>query len=244
MIPKIYGLNCLLEFKKTTCLHRTLILQFLYTHYNPIPCKIKDLKVSHMLCYHQNKGEMHMPYYHCSPMHGLKTLMPQTPLHFDKPARVYMATSLPMALMYGAHHYEYTYGYTKEGQIYYLEHFPGALQQIYGGKSASLYICNPPRTEDTHIPNEKICASPVPVSNEIFIPNVYEALLEEENKGTLIIHRYETLTEKQRNWIIHAEMQEILDHHYLHSDTPIARWIVSQYPASTRLAMEKEQMSI
>ena len=46
-----------------------------------------------------------------------------------------------MALFYGIRHFEYTYGYTRAGELYYMEQFPGALAELYGGKSASLYLC-------------------------------------------------------------------------------------------------------
>ena len=60
-----------------------------------------------------------MAYYHCSPTSGLTVLEPRKPDVFDKAESVYMTTSLPMALLYGVRNFEYTYGYTKDGQIYY-----------------------------------------------------------------------------------------------------------------------------
>lgn len=56
-----------------------------------------------------------MTIYHCSPISGLTLLRPGKPSSFEKPARVYMTTLLPMALMYSVKNYEYTYGYTREG---------------------------------------------------------------------------------------------------------------------------------
>ena len=64
-------------------------------------------------------------------------LEPRKPETFEKPARVYMPTLLPMALMYTVRNYEYSYGYTKEGQIYFDEYFPNALEILYRGKSAA-----------------------------------------------------------------------------------------------------------
>ena len=124
-------------------------------------------------------------YYHCSPVSGLTLLQPQKPQHFDKDALVYMTTSLPMALMYGIRNFEYTYGYTKDGQIYYEEYFPDALRILYEGKSASLYECAPPETEQTQIPNEVVSRLPVRICREIPIPDVMQALLEQEQMGAL-----------------------------------------------------------
>lgn len=80
-----------------------------------------------------------MIYYHCSPTAGLTVLEPRRPEAFDKPRRVYMTTSLPMALLYGVRNFEYTYGYTRDGRIYYEEYFQDALRILYRGKQASLY---------------------------------------------------------------------------------------------------------
>ena len=72
-----------------------------------------------------------MAYYHCSPTEGLTVLEPRKPESFEKPTRVYLTTLLPMALMYTVRNYEYSYGYTKEGQIYFDEYFPNDLEIFY-----------------------------------------------------------------------------------------------------------------
>ena len=179
-------------------------------------------------------------HYHCSPTRGLTQLLPLQPESFAKPAAVYMTLLRPMALMYGIRHFEYTYGYTKEMQMYYLEHFPHAAEALYSGKSASLYLCAPDETEETSIPNERISFQPVKITEEIFIPDVYRALLTEEEKGTLVIHRFETLTEKQQDWIIRAECHEILERKLLSKDSPMAQWMKKTYPQSWQMALEKQ----
>ena len=59
--------------------------------------------------------------YHCSPTAGLKILQPSVTKYFGKPRQVCLTASVPMALFYGVKHFEYTYGYTREGKIYYEE---------------------------------------------------------------------------------------------------------------------------
>jgi hypothetical protein len=78
--------------------------------------------------------------------------------------------------MYAVRNYEYTYGYTQDGQIYLDEYFPNTLELLYRGKSASLYVCDPESTESTQIPNEAVCDTAVPVLSETFIPDALEAL--------------------------------------------------------------------
>ena len=173
-----------------------------------------------------------MTYYHCSPTAGLKVLEPGKPASFDKPARVYMTTLLPMALMYGVRNYEYTYGYTNEGQIYFEEYFPNALEELYRGRSASLYICAPETTEPTRIPNEAVCEKAVMVLEEIHMSDVYEALLEQERLGTLVIRRYEELSPKMLAWIRKVERETIQQHDLLNQDSPMADYYRTHYPDS------------
>ena len=180
-----------------------------------------------------------MAYYHCSPKPGLQMLRPGKPKTFDKPARVYMTTLVPMALMYCIEHYEYTYGYTQDGQIYYAEYFPNALEILYRGKEASLYLCAPEAVETTKIPNEAVSANEVPILKETRIPDACEALLEQERLGTLEIRRYETLTEKNLDWIRRAEADCIREYGLLNKPGPMADYYREPYPESWQ-DVEKE----
>lgn len=179
-------------------------------------------------------------YYHCSPVSGLTELLPGKPAHFDKPALVYMTTSLPMALMYGIRNFEYTYGYTKGGQIYYEEYFPNALQILYAGKCASLYECAPQEIAYTQIPNEIVSPMPVKVLREIPIPDVLGALQEQERSGALIIRRYNELSERMLEWILQAEKQEIQKRNLLHTPSPMSEYIRLHYPDAWASAVEEE----
>lgn len=184
-----------------------------------------------------------MTYYHCSPTSGLKRLEPRKPESFDKPARVYLTTLYPMALMYGVRNYEYTYGYTKTGQIYLDEYFPNALETLYRGKSASVYICALQETEATRIPNEAVSEREVEVLEEIHIPDVCEALLEQERLGTLVIHRYGELTDNMLAWVRRVEKETILKQNMLKMDGPMAEYYRTHYPDSWADA-EKEQQAL
>ncbi|MBR4291534.1 MAG: hypothetical protein IKT52_12995 [Oscillospiraceae bacterium] len=183
-----------------------------------------------------------MTYYHCSPVSGIRVLEPGSPKLFDKPARVYMTTLLPMTLMYGVRNYEYTYGYTKEKEIYLDEYFPDELEVLYKGKSASLYICQPESVEPTRIPNEAVSERPVPVLEEIFIPDVYEALLEQERLGALKIYRYHEQPEKMLAWIRKAETEAILEKNMLCNPGPMADYYRTHYPDSWADARKEQAL--
>ena len=173
-----------------------------------------------------------MTYYHCSPVHGIKLLEPRQPKLFDKPARVYMATLIPMALLYGVQNYEYTYGYTEDRRILFEEYFPDELEVIYKGKSASLYICQPESVETTRIPNEAVSEKAVQVLEEVIIPDVYEAILEQERLGTLVIRRHNELPEKMLEWIRKTEKEIILKKGMLHNPGVMADYYRTHYPDS------------
>ena len=177
-----------------------------------------------------------MSYYHCSPVHGLTVLEPGRPRFFEKPAGVYLTTLLPMALLYGVRNFEYTYGYTREGQIYYEEYFLNALEELYQEKRASLYICAPKAVTTTAIPNEAVSTEPVEIIEEILIDDVYGALLEQERLGALVIRRYHELTDRMLEWIKNAEAEEIRKRDLVHLGGPMAEYMRTHYPESWALA--------
>ncbi len=182
-----------------------------------------------------------MTYYHCSPTAGIRLLEPRQPQDFDKPSRVFLATSLPMALMYGIRNFEYSYGYTREGQIHYDEYFPDALELLYRGKRASLYLCEPEQVESTRIPNEVVSETAVPVRQEIVIPDVCEALLAQEREGALRIRRYHELPPAMLDWIRKVEADTIRQQDLLRRGGPMAAYIRTHYPESWVL-VEREQL--
>lgn len=177
-----------------------------------------------------------MHYYHCSPQPGLTVLSPQKRNHFEAREAVYLTSLLPMALMYGIRHFEYTYGYHwqdgKPGGMYYEEYFPDALRSLYAGQAASLYICQAGNYETTKKPNEYISFQPVKVLEEIRIPDLLAALLEQQRLGFLEIRYFHQLSEKMKAWIRRAEADTILQHNLLHSPGPFADFMRSHYPDS------------
>lgn len=182
-----------------------------------------------------------MTLYHCSPAPGLAVLEPSVTKYFGKPRQVCLTASLPMALMYGVKHFEYAYGYTRAGQIYYEEYWPKALEELYGGRSASLYLCA--RREDmepTAIPNEFVTGSAVPVEEERPVPDVLAALLEQERLGALKIVRWEEMGEQRRRWVVRAEADIIREKGLTaRPDDPFARYMREKYPESWARAVEE-----
>ncbi|MFR7745094.1 MAG: hypothetical protein ACLU3I_19010 [Acutalibacteraceae bacterium] len=82
-----------------------------------------------------------MTYYHASPTGGLQILEPRKSPFFDKPTQVCLTSLRAMALFYLIRNYEYAYGYTRQGKLYFDDPFPDALKKLYAGRSGWLYIC-------------------------------------------------------------------------------------------------------
>ena len=76
-------------------------------------------------------------FYHGTPVGGLKVLTAKKPENFDKEKRVYLTSLYPMALIYGVKNFEYTYGYTIGGEIYFDEYFEGAFEKLYDDERIS-----------------------------------------------------------------------------------------------------------
>lgn len=184
-----------------------------------------------------------MTLYHCSPAAGLKTLKPSVSKYFGKPKQVCLTASLPMALLYGIKHFEYAYGYTGDGRIYYEEYFPNALEELYRGRSASLYLCaRRADMEPTAIPNEYVTGSEVPVEGERPVPDVLDALLEQERLGTLKIIRWDELGGGRRRWIVRAEADTIREKGLLaRPEEPFSRYMREKYPESWELAQSEAE---
>ncbi len=182
-----------------------------------------------------------MKYYRCSPTSWLRILEPRKPGGFEKLAAVHMTMLLPMALMYGIQNYKYTYGYTRTGQIYMDEYFSDALEVLYRGKRARLYTYMPESICSTKIPNEAVSEKLVPIAEEKVIPDVCEGLLELEHRGTLVLHRYQELSEKQLAWVRKVEADTIRSRNLLHIPGPEADYYRTHYPDSWAGIQEKEK---
>ena len=168
-------------------------------------------------------------FYHGTPVGGLKVLTAKKPENFDKEKRVYLTSLYPMALIYGVKNFEYTYGYTKDGEIYLDEYFEGAFEKLYAKKSAYVYVCAPKKVEKGKIPNEFLSNDDVEIVKEIFVPDLLKALEEEQVKGTIKLYRYKDLSDKKLAWIEKTFLDIIARNDLLSQDTPYARYIKENY---------------
>ncbi len=178
-----------------------------------------------------------MTYYHASPTGGLQLLEPRKTLYFDKPTQVCLTSLRAMALFYLIRNYEYAYGYTRQGKLYFDDPFPDALKKLYAGKSGWLYTCAEGDYEKTEIPNEFVSAQPVRIIGAEYIPDAYEAFLREQEAGNILLLGYEHFASdpekfaKKRAWLEKAISEEIRKKAIWKApDSDCARYYRENYP--------------
>lgn len=143
--------------------------------------------------------------YHVSPKSGLKMLKPSVSTH--KKPYVYAIENMVTGMLFGAEKDDFDFILTTDGEgmpdIY--ECYPDAFQIVYGGKSGSVYQVGEAgfRRGMTSWSAELVCEKEVPVENEIVIEDLYRRLLEEEQKGSLRMHRYEYSEEYRKKIAFH-----------------------------------------
>ena len=178
-----------------------------------------------------------MTYYHASPTGGLQILEPRKSPFFDKPMQVCMTSLRAMALFYLIRNYEYAYGYDRQGRLYFDDPFPDALKKLYYGKSGWLYICQDGEYEKTAIPNEYISYEPVCVVEAEWIQDAYQAFLEEQKRGNILLYDYAYLKSEPEKfaakcaWLEEEISKEIIENHLWDtSDADKARYYQGYYP--------------
>lgn len=164
--------------------------------------------------------------YHGSKTPYIKKLIPRKSLHGEE--YVYLTTNIAVALIYTVNAIEsyydsmgiakptmfqpwYSYGFTKEKVPCVEEYYPNATIETYKGKSGYIYICKEPSnySNPTNIHCALTTSEKVEVLEEIFIPDVYEKMLEFEKQGILIINRYEDNTKKKNLFIESMIVEDI-----------------------------------
>ncbi len=138
--------------------------------------------------------------YHVSSTPGIKVLTPRVSTH--KKAYVYAIESLVTGLLFGVRHddFDFLINTNKKGIPEVYECYPDSFRRVYQGKSCSVYELKEDgfqRGMTTWSP-ELVCESEVPVEREVAIDDLYSRLLQEREKGNLILHPYMDSPEHRR----------------------------------------------
>lgn len=182
-------------------------------------------------------------YYHASPVKDIAQLEPRisnhgTPLIYFSRKRenvlVYLSNAVEKYCKEtgfdydGVWHKWASYGF-KDGIQTIDEYYPDALEKTYKGVSGYIYMAEQVDEADfqLYIPDAAVSTTPVRVTSIEFVPDAYEAIIEAEKQGLIIVNRYETLTDKKRQWIentIKSEYAEAENHpdyrHFLRNNFP------------------------
>lgn len=165
-------------------------------------------------------------YYHGSCTSGITQLEARSQLHNTQERVVYLTDSIPYALFYiwdtehNACSTKHVTGWTKNDIAYYEEQFPDQLKTFYQGVSGYLYRIS----DSTDIKavadrtNMFYCASETKVAEEIFIPDVYEALLKYEAEGFFVVLRYNDQSAKRQNELVDLIAQSIIRDNFYAKD--------------------------
>jgi hypothetical protein len=143
--------------------------------------------------------------YHVSPKSGLKVIKPHVSTH--KKAYVYAIENMVTGMLFGVKQddFDFSISTDEKGAPILYECYPDALKKKYQGKSCSVYVVDDKdfRSGLTSWSPEFVCEKEVEVISEIVIEDLYQRLLEEEQNGNLVIHRYEFTNEYRKKIASH-----------------------------------------
>lgn len=146
-------------------------------------------------------------YFHASNIGGIKKLVPNISSH--KRSLVYFTTKRENSLVYltnavekycreigfahkGRYYKWNSYGFNEEGILVLHEYWRNAIIDTYAGMPGYIYsVTNIPQTESIKgIPFGVTSEEAVDVDSCEYIPDAYEALMDAEKKGLIIICKY------------------------------------------------------
>ena len=90
-----------------------------------------------------------------------------------------------------------TCGVGEDGKVYYDEKFPDQLKTLYEGRSGYIYETDV-SAEKYHVRGIWVCSRDARITGMEFIPDVYQVILHEIEKGNVVLLPYESLTEEQK----------------------------------------------
>lgn len=130
--------------------------------------------------------------YHVSSTPGIKVLTPRVSTH--KKAYVYAIESLVTGLLFGVRHddFDLFLNTNAQGIPEVYECYPGSFRAVYQGKACSVYELKEDGFQRgmTSWSPELVSESETAVEREVVIDDLYSRLLQEQEKGNLILHPY------------------------------------------------------
>ncbi len=157
-------------------------------------------------------------YYHASQIQGITNLEPRISNHgipliyFSRKREnvlVYLSNAIEKYCRETGFAYDGVwqkwgpYGFGTDGRLCLEEYYPDAIERTYKGVSG--YICHTEEITDSgfevQIPDAATSSEPVIVTGSEYVPDAYEAILEAEREGLIILRRYGEVTDRKKEWI-------------------------------------------
>lgn len=188
--------------------------------------------------------------FHGSHVEGLKTLKPLSTLHGSDKRVVWLTNNIPYALVYiwdGEHNslksQKHITAWVESGKAFYEEQFPNQLEAFYRGVSGYLYYI-------LHDPNISAfegresmfyCAEEVNTDKAVFVPDIYEELLQYEKKGEFTVRRFNEQTAQRQQELTELIAEAIMREGFFESDKEKEKFYKMYFEKSWQLAAKRRK---
>lgn len=157
-------------------------------------------------------------YYHASQVQGITRLEPRISNHgipliyFSRKREnvlVYLSNAIEKYCRETGFAYDGVwqkwgpYGFGPDGRLCLEEYYPDAIERTYKGVSGYIYHAEEITDSgfDVQIPDAATSSEPVIVTGSEYVSDAYEAILEAEREGLIILRRYGEMTDRKKEWI-------------------------------------------
>ncbi len=192
--------------------------------------------------------------YHGTHIQGIETLKPiATRINAISKAVVCLSSNPYTALFYiWSRPYKWVaFDEDSNGRVVFTEQYEGMLFDFYNNLSGSIYECdgNDPQITQTHMEGVYTSESPINITKEILISNVYEEIIKHEATGNIIIRRYTHLSAEEKNNISKTtvraiHMQKLLSPSNSTTKFELIDFVKSHFPNEWGIASKMSQRQI
>jgi len=176
-----------------------------------------------------------MKYYHGSIVPNLETLHPyNTNNSLSEKECIYLTCRKEMALLYiWVRKFMWlTYGFDEQGRVVYTETHKGALKEFYEDVKGYIYSVDIDDNldNDTNIQNTITVYDEIEISSCEKIEDAYAEIMKYENEGLIKIHRYEDLSEEDKEKNKKMILRELSGSDLYKNDRVLLSYIKMRFP--------------
>lgn len=169
-----------------------------------------------------------MQLYHGTNIDKLTTLNPCISNH-EKPY-VYFTDCFNLAVMYAAKNHINTYWF-KDGVLHYDEYFENQFKVLHNEKSGTIYGFDGTLQQLDKMPWVYLSETPVDVCPVLHIDNIYEYLTKLVEQGEIILHSFDSFSDKAKEFHFGQIYNEIINDDLISKpDDSYALFIQKHFP--------------